>query len=84
MIYRGAYYTGKMQGLTDCFGVPELAVSLDELDGEQAVDFLERVATAPEGWREPLIEAAARMREAIERSRREEADRILNSVNARE
>ena len=47
MIYRGAYYTGKMQGLTDCFGVPELAVSLDELDGEQAVDFLERVATAP-------------------------------------
>jgi len=84
MIYRGAYYTGKMQGLADCFGVPELAISMEELDGEHAANLLERAATAPEGWRERLLEAGTRMRETIERSRREEADRILNSVNARE
>jgi polysaccharide pyruvyl transferase WcaK-like protein len=81
MPYRGAYYVGKIEGLADAFGVPELAVAFEELGGSRSEKLVERLAERPAIWREPLREASARMADAVTRIREAEAETIRRRAN---
>jgi polysaccharide pyruvyl transferase WcaK-like protein len=80
LLYRGGYYTSKMNGLADCFDVRELAIPLDNLEHSSAWHKANSVVSNPQLWNSKLLNAADQMSKVIRRTRMHEIECIRQSI----